>query len=74
MVCISMGYFHQEAEEVKEWELAVRTTAQLTRGDGSLGAGSTTPRRDENKEGTHNPSGGWRGPHGSKKTNASLLS
>lgn len=57
MVCISMGYFHQEAEEVKAWEHAIRTTAQLTRGDGSLGAGSTTPRRDENKEGTHNPSG-----------------
>lgn len=74
MVCISMGYFHQEAEEVKAWEHVIRTTAQLTRGDGSLGAGSTTPRRDENKEGTHSPSGEWRGPHGSKKTKASLLS
>lgn len=53
MVCISMGYFHQEAEAVKAWEHAVRKTAWLTSGDSSLGAGSTTPRRDENKEGTH---------------------
>lgn len=53
---------------------AVRKTAQLTSGDSSLGAGSTTPSRDDNKEGTHSPSGGWRGPPGSKKTKAALLS